>query len=345
VNKKGLFPEAFAEALDAFQAFHKVRHAGGAAEADVIVRAERGLSFQADGETVEARRHLSCLYLVWAKIHQRALDFVTRNCLLLVAAYDLIDPVQKQSLSNLYNWLCPEFAVTAERAIRGLGFWDAVCRASFQTMSADELGLFKRLWSGRDLLSRGAISIRFIIASLFALAGWVSAQDFQPVSGWQNLEFRTYAPNFQEIAVCKAERVFPDHRTLGFFKVRLLPVLVVQGVRVEFAAANPTNEWAETFQPDWLPKVKRSGVEWRDVTITSQKAGTPRFHAGWAQPAAGTPTVCLFKDVTLEANGVKWQLAQAELRSEAGCPCVVWKAGGGERHLNLFSAEISDTEK
>lgn len=189
--------------------------------------------------------------------------------------------------------------------------------------------------------------MRLILAALLALAGQVSSQDFHPVLDFQNLESRLYASDsMQEIAVCKVEKVFPDHRTLGFFKVRLLPVLVVQGVQVEFAGTNPTNEWVEAFQSDWLPKVKHNGVEWRDVTITSQKAGTPRLHADWVQPAAGsTPTICVFKDVTLTANGVKRQLPQAELRNEGGRPCVVWKADGSERHLDLFSGEISDTKK
>ena len=41
------------------------------------------------------------------------------------------------------------------------------------------------------------------------------------------------------------------------------------------------------------------------------------MHANRAQLAAGgSPTICAFKDVTLEANGVKWQLPQAGLRNE-----------------------------
>ncbi len=157
---------------------------------------------------------------------------------------------------------------------------------------------------------------------LLFLASRALGGDFPPGFNPENLEFRTYAPNStREIADCKVEKVFLDHRTLGFFKVKLLPVLVVQGVRVEFGDANPTNEWVETFQSDWLPEVNRRGVEWRDVDIRSHKAGKPSLHAGTAQPAAeGTPIVCGFKEVTLEASGSKWRLPQAELRNEDGRP-------------------------
>ncbi len=181
-----------------------------------------------------------------------------------------------------------------------------------------------------------------MLGILLVLEGGARGGDFPPGFNPENFEVRTYAPNSTlEIADCKVEKIFLDHRSLGFFKVKLLPVLVVQGVRVEFGDANATNGWVETFQSNWLPKVDRRSVEWRDVGVGSQKAGAPSLHAASAEPAAaGTPTVCVFKDVTLEANGQKWRVSQAELRSEDGRPRVVWKAGGGERRMDLFSGEI-----
>jgi hypothetical protein len=216
----------------------------------------------------------------------------------------------------------------------------------FQTVSAGGLSLGKNPAPDRCFSRTGTRRRWLIPVVLLVLAGRVSGEDLSFDFGWQNLEFRTYASNsIQEIADCKVEKIFLDHRELGFFRVKLLPVLVVQGVRLEFAGTNPTNEWAETFQSDWLPKVKRSAVEWRDVDIGSQKAGAPRLHAGRAQPAAGSPTVCVFKDVMVEANGVKWQLPRVELRNEDGCPRLVWKASGGERRLDLFSGEIFNNSK
>jgi hypothetical protein len=167
--------------------------------------------------------------------------------------------------------------------------------------------------------------------------------------GRKNLEFTTYAPNsIQEIADCKVEKIFLDHRKMGFFRVKLLPVLVVQGVRVEFADANPTNNWAGVFQSDWLPDVKRGAVEWRDVSLVfkKEKEDASHLHASRAQPAAGgSPVICSFNDVTLDAGGMKWQMAQAELRNEHGRPQVVWKTGGSAQHMDLFSGEIFNNSK
>ena len=191
------------------------------------------------------------------------------------------------------------------------------------------------------------IGAGLVLAILLIGGGRAAGEDFPIGFGWQNLEFTTYAPNsIREIADYKVEKIFLDHRRLGFFRVKLLPVLVVQGVRLEFADANPTNEWAGSFQSEWLPKVKRGAVEWRNVSIGSQKEGTPRLQAEEAQVAAdGAPTVCTFKGVTLEANGTEWRMPQAELRKEGGRPRVVWKTDGDEQHLDLFSGEIFNNSK
>ena len=191
------------------------------------------------------------------------------------------------------------------------------------------------------------LGLGLALAILLAGAGAAPGEDFPLGFGWQNLEFTTYAPNsIRQLADYKVETIFLDHRKLGFFRVKLLPVLVVQGVRLDFADANPTNEWVESFQPNWLPKVKRSAVEWRDVSIGSQKEGTPRLHAEEAQVAAvGMPVVCTFKEVTLVADGAEWRMPQAELRNEGGRQRVVWKTGDGEQHLDLFGGEIFNDSK
>ena len=158
----------------------------------------------------------------------------------------------------------------------------------------------------------------------------------------ENAEFRIYVPgSFQEIAVCKVEKIFMDHRKLGFFHVQLLPQLVVQGVRLGLADVKPDGGWAEGFRPGWLPATKHDAVEWRDMSVTIQKENAPRLHADRAHPATGgSTTICTFENITLEAGGVTWRAARAELCNEAGRPRVVWHADGGERHWDLFSGEM-----
>jgi hypothetical protein len=181
-----------------------------------------------------------------------------------------------------------------------------------------------------------------VLAVLLIGAARVMGGDFPMAFAWQDLEFKTYAPNsIREIADCKVGKVFLDHRKIGFFRVKLLPVLVVQGVRLEFGEPAPTNEWAQSFQSDWLPKAGQGSVEWRDVSIGSRSQGSPRLHAGVAQLTAGGATaIGEFRDVVLEANGVTARMKQAQLRNENGRPLVVWQVGDSERRMDLFSGEL-----
>lgn len=195
--------------------------------------------------------------------------------------------------------------------------------------------------------STGLFRAGLVFAGLLFATARTLGGDILFGSTWQNLEVTTYAPNSnRKVADCKVERIFLDHRKIGFFRVRLLPVLVAQGVRVEFGDPHPTNEWRQSFQSDWLPKAEHGAVEWRDLSIGSPAQGSPRLHAGVAHlTAAGSPTICKFQDVTLEANGATQHMAQAELRNDAGRPWVVWQDGGNTRRCDLFSGETPDNPK
>lgn len=182
---------------------------------------------------------------------------------------------------------------------------------------------------------------------LLLAATSLPALDFSREFSSRNAEFTIYAPGtFREIAFCRTEKIFTDHRKFGFFRVKLLPILVVQGARLEFAGDKPDGHWPESFQAGWLPDIKHSAVEWRDVDVTLQRENAPRLRAGRARPAAdGTSLVCVLEDVTLEAGGAKWRTPQAELRNEDGRPCVAWTDRDGMRHWDLFSGEMTITPK
>jgi len=48
-------------------------------------------------------------------------------------------------------------------------------------------------------------------------------------------------------AVWRVGHVFVDHRRLGFFRVRLLPVLVADGISLECLQTNASMDWVKTF--------------------------------------------------------------------------------------------------
>ena len=45
------------------------------------------------------------------------------------------------------------------------------------------------------------------------------------------------------IAVLKVAKVFNENRRLGFFRVKLLPILVAQGMRLDFTESKPNTNW------------------------------------------------------------------------------------------------------
>src|ERR1035438_2416717 len=73
---------------------------------------------------------------------------------------------------------------------------------------------------------------------------------------------------FKPVATLKIGRIFTDHRRLGFFRIKLLPVLVAEGVHLEFAQASLQTNWLEGFRFDPALSVSRSAVEWRDFSVS-----------------------------------------------------------------------------
>jgi hypothetical protein len=182
---------------------------------------------------------------------------------------------------------------------------------------------------------------------LFLLTGCVATAPAQTLPADLNttgVEFGIYAHNsVQEIADCKVDRIFTDHRRMGFFHVQLFPLLVVQGVRMELADQNADGGWVDGFKSDWLPDIKHDGMEWRDVFVSVKTDGAPSIHADRAIPAAkGASAICKLENITLKARGDTWRVSRAELRDEAGRPRVVWRTGTDEFHWDLFTGEMAD---
>jgi hypothetical protein len=212
---------------------------------------------------------------------------------------------------------------------------------------AEETSPFQREEPERYFSSPTSYLALLALTLSFFMSKPVLGGDLQIGVNWQNVEFTTYVRGSdREIAACKVQKIFVDHRKLGFFRVRLLPVLVVQGVELEFADGASDNRWTRGFQPDWLPDVKHGDVEWRDVSVTFKKKNGSRLHAGEAFPqTGGGGTICRFKDVTLEAGGRTWRLLRVELRNESGRPLAVWQTDHGEQRLDLISGKIAETKK
>jgi hypothetical protein len=156
-----------------------------------------------------------------------------------------------------------------------------------------------------------------------------------------NVESVIYGDDFfKPVAAVKIGRIFTDHRRLGFFRVKLLPVLVAEGVRLEFAQANPQTNWLAGFRFDPAPAVGRSAVEWRDFSVSIAQEKLPRLQADRVHPTVNASSiVCQLEGVTVQAGLERFKVPKAELRAEGQSGQVVWTRSHQVIQWDLFSGQ------
>ena len=179
---------------------------------------------------------------------------------------------------------------------------------------------------------------------LFSLAGGRGlASPYSGSFATSNLEISLYPDNsLQPDAIWKIDRILTDHKRMGFFHVQLMPILVVQGIQLEFTRTNPPANWLEGFQCKWVPAENRSTIEWRDFTVTFPHENVPRLHAARAHPVANAgPLVCRLEDVTLQAGSGPVHLPRAEVRTEGQAGTIVWQDSGATIQWDLFSGQFT----
>jgi hypothetical protein len=88
------------------------------------------------------------------------------------------------------------------------------------------------------------------------------------------------------VASIRIERVFRDHRRLGFLRVKILPVVVAEGVRLELrdpaGATNLLDEFAAALRSVGGSRA----VELRNFRFSAEGESIPRLQARRLRPAA-----------------------------------------------------------
>lgn len=181
---------------------------------------------------------------------------------------------------------------------------------------------------------------------LFALVGGCTpvclpAAGFSGSLQTSNIESVIYGSDFfKPVAALKIERIYTDHRRLGFFHVKLLPVLVADGVHLEFAQARPQTNWLDGFRFDPAPAVDRSAVEWRDFSVSFAQEKSPRLRANRVHPTVNANfIVCRLEGVTVQAGAEQFNVPKAELRAEGQSGQVVWTQSNIVIQWDLFTGQ------
>jgi hypothetical protein len=156
-----------------------------------------------------------------------------------------------------------------------------------------------------------------------------------------DVEIHVFPDNsVEQIAICKIDSVSTGHRKIGFFRIKLLPRLVVQGVRLEFNQANPGTNWLEGLQFDPAPGVRRSAVEWRDFTVFFPQEKLPRLRAERVYPPVNASSkIFQLEGVTVRSGGESFNVPRAELQAEGQSRQVVWTRSNQVIQWDLFTGQ------
>jgi len=144
------------------------------------------------------------------------------------------------------------------------------------------------------------------------------------------------------VAVLKVGRVFNENRRLGFFRVKLLPVLIAQGVLLEFTQSTPNTNWPAGFRanPGQMAQPGTS-VEWRDVSVRLPQDSLPRLQAEKLHlPTRTEADSCLLENVTLQTDAGVLNVPRAMLLLKELAGRVVWESQGAIQQWDLFTRSL-----
>jgi hypothetical protein len=162
-------------------------------------------------------------------------------------------------------------------------------------------------------------------------AGFAAAQVEIPIFAGHSSE---------TLAWWKIDRVFTDHRRVGFLRVKLLPLLVAQGVRLEFTQSHPLGDAPERAPFQLAPPLASGAAEWRDFGVFFPQETTARLHAKRARLVVkDRATVCLLEEVTLRSGTQCRSVPRAELSLEAQPGRVLWPGAGATLQWNFFTGQ------
>ena len=167
-----------------------------------------------------------------------------------------------------------------------------------------------------------------------------------PAPEARNLTIVTYAADgFSQMSTLKVGRVFTENRRMGFFRVRLLPVLVAQDVHVELSPAAAGENWPASLQANFKPLFRRSSggssSEWRDLSVWLRGDAAPRLQAQRiCPPTSGEAESLTLEGVTLQTTQgpVKRPWVRLELKKAPGQ--VVWEAEGAMYQWQVFTGQL-----
>jgi hypothetical protein len=132
----------------------------------------------------------------------------------------------------------------------------------------------------------------------------------------------------QAVAVARIDSFFTDHRRLGFFRVKLMPLLVAAGVRLEVGPGALRSNVLAGLQHRLETLGGRTPVEIRDFALMLPGETEARLAASKVRfaGAASLPEWWI-EGGTLRIADRSYELPKAQLLLRGKPGCLVWQKG------------------
>ncbi len=160
-----------------------------------------------------------------------------------------------------------------------------------------------------------------------------------------NVTLPLYSDDFSRLlGVIKADRIYLDERKLGFFRVKLLPILVVQDVRISMSDSLYATNLLSAFKSNVAPMAKRGPVEWRDVSVSVDGERAPRLRAARVTPPTAGSDFCAVEGATIQCGTETVVLHHAKLLLQANRAQLSWEERGSKRYWDFITAQPLPTK-
>lgn len=131
------------------------------------------------------------------------------------------------------------------------------------------------------------------------------------------------------VAALKVDRLFTEQRRLGFFRIKLLQVLVADGARLEVRETAPRTHWLARLPSSLESFAGKVPVEFRNFELRLPGETTPRLRASRVNLNSGPGAAWLqFRDVVVQTPGPPLKVSHARLPLDGGPAELAWESHG-----------------
>ena len=175
-------------------------------------------------------------------------------------------------------------------------------------------------------LHSSVVATAFCLAVFALFASESRGATFAPVKASQ-VTIPIYAEGESNaVAVLRADRVAREHRRLGFFQVKLLPLVVVDGARLELGVASLESNVLARVQAGLEPLAGKVPFEFHGFQMFFPGETTPRLSARLVRPG---PAAWILEDVNFRSEHGPVTVRQASLLLEGEPGRLIWSSRGG----------------